>query len=209
MVFTVECRACAMSLMDSWCLCLRICPVGLLRFPREGPSNLLAEGTILAARVWGSREEQRCLEGSVDHLGTLQSPLGFPVFRASLVPHHEMSFLYCVNLKNKIVILPAKKKKMGLFKNNKGLQFGISKLWQNHRQVQNKQTREEYYFMEKKGEVGRSCFEQKAVGERARVQGDHSSFLIVQVAGIVGFLWEILCPSCKGSLLSRILLILL
>lgn len=138
MVFTVECCACAMSLMDSWCLCLRICPVGLLRFPREGPSGLLAEGTILVARVWGSREEHGCLGGSVDHLGTLQSPLGSPVFRASLVPHHEMSFLYCVNLKNKIVILP--EKKMGLFRNNKGLQFGISKLWQNHRQVQNKQT---------------------------------------------------------------------
>jgi len=43
----------------------------------------------------------------------------------------------------------------------------------------NPTTREECYFMEKKGEVWRSCFEQKSVGEKARVQGDHSFFLIV------------------------------
>lgn len=67
---------------------------------------------------------------------------------------------------------------MELFGNSREWQSGTSKLEQNHRQVQHTKERN---IMEKKDEVGRGCFKQQSVGEKARG-------LTGRVAGVVDFL---------------------
>lgn len=75
-------------------------------------------------------------------------------------PHLWAALLLTLRIKQPL-ILPAK---VELFGNGRELQYGTSKLEQNQA---NKG--EEPYFIEKKDEVGRGCFEQWSFGKKARV----------------------------------------